>query len=173
MHSGTAIPTRRLRRRLREANVVVVSYKRAQHCCATLRRSQNNGNVGTWSTKSLTGFKLYTASGHNVLGPTMLRVVGQQCCIRLHGPLRFGIWVMSQSDPGLLLVVTNRSDPGLYLLVFWGCCVVQKGTRLKRITKESSLGGLEPPTFRLTAERANRLRHRDGHLMTEKEISGW
>ena len=26
---------------------------------------------------------------------------------------------------------------------------------------ESSLGGLEPPTFRLTAERANRLRHRD------------
>ena len=33
---------------------------------------------------------------------------------------------------------------------------------------ESSLGGLEPPTFRLTAERANRLRHRDstfeGHV---------
>ena len=27
--------------------------------------------------------------------------------------------------------------------------------------KKSSLGGLEPPTFRLTAERANRLRHRD------------
>ena len=27
--------------------------------------------------------------------------------------------------------------------------------------KASSLGGLEPPTFRLTAERANRLRHRD------------
>ena len=26
---------------------------------------------------------------------------------------------------------------------------------------KSSLGGLEPPTFRLTAERANRLRHRD------------
>ena len=25
----------------------------------------------------------------------------------------------------------------------------------------TSLGGLEPPTFRLTAERANRLRHRD------------
>ena len=25
----------------------------------------------------------------------------------------------------------------------------------------SSLGGLEPPTFRLTAERANQLRHRD------------
>ena len=27
--------------------------------------------------------------------------------------------------------------------------------------KKSSLGGLEPPTFRLRAERANRLRHRD------------
>ena len=27
--------------------------------------------------------------------------------------------------------------------------------------KSPSLGGLEPPTFRLTAERANRLRHRD------------
>ena len=27
--------------------------------------------------------------------------------------------------------------------------------------KKASLGGLEPPTFRLTAERANRLRHRD------------
>ena len=27
--------------------------------------------------------------------------------------------------------------------------------------KKPSLGGLEPPTFRLTAERANRLRHRD------------
>ena len=27
--------------------------------------------------------------------------------------------------------------------------------------KSASLGGLEPPTFRLTAERANRLRHRD------------
>ena len=27
--------------------------------------------------------------------------------------------------------------------------------------KGPSLGGLEPPTFRLTVERANRLRHRD------------
>ena len=29
------------------------------------------------------------------------------------------------------------------------------------VQNNSSLGGLEPPTFRLTAERANRLRHRD------------
>ena len=34
--------------------------------------------------------------------------------------------------------------------------------------KISSLGGLEPPTFRLTAERANRLRHRD--LMIVKKL---
>ena len=29
------------------------------------------------------------------------------------------------------------------------------------LQKDSSPGGLEPPTFRLTAERANRLRHGD------------
>ena len=34
--------------------------------------------------------------------------------------------------------------------------------------KKSSLGGFEPPTFRLTAERANRLRHRDLFFKTEK-----
>ena len=33
-------------------------------------------------------------------------------------------------------------------------------TFLKQVA-QASLGGLEPPTFRLTAERANRLRHRD------------
>ena len=31
----------------------------------------------------------------------------------------------------------------------------------------TSLGGLEPPTFRLTAERANRLRHRDCSVLSE------
>ena len=36
---------------------------------------------------------------------------------------------------------------------------------LERGKQNASLGGLEPPTFRLTAERAHRLRHRDttGH----------
>ena len=31
----------------------------------------------------------FLATGRNTraLGPTMLRVVGQQCCVRLHGPL--------------------------------------------------------------------------------------
>ena len=37
--------------------------------------------------------------------------------------------------------------------------------------KETSLGGLEPPTFRLTAERANRLRHRDVYGGTTLEKS--
>ena len=41
---------------------------------------------------------------------------------------------------------------------------VKRNRRVKFLPREkniSSLGGLEPPTFRLTAERANRLRHRD------------
>ena len=41
------------------------------------------------------------------------------------------------------------------------CCYfeVRKKEEIKS-KKEPHLGGLEPPTFRLTAERANRLRHR-------------
>ena len=62
-----------------------------QKCCIRL-----------YGPKSLTGFKLYAtsankcqqvptllwfhANGRNMLGPTMLRVVGQQCCVRLHRP---------------------------------------------------------------------------------------
>ena len=34
----------------------------------------------------------------------------------------------------------------------------------------ASLGGLEPPTFRLTAERANRLRHRDGAIVAVQTL---
>ena len=39
----------------------------------------------------------------------------------------------------------------------------KKGTRRQRRTREKKnalLGGLEPPAFRLTAERANQLRHK-------------
>ena len=91
--------TRRVRRRFHEANIVGTPCKRAQHCCATLRRSQNNRNVGTCWAKRFTGFKLYATSANIVvvpckrtqqvttlLGPTMLGAVGQQCCVRLHGP---------------------------------------------------------------------------------------
>ena len=62
--------TRRVRRRVHEANIVGAQYKRAQHCCATLRRLQNNRNVGTCCAKSLTGFKMYAASANKC----------QNCC---------------------------------------------------------------------------------------------
>ena len=74
-----------MRRHFHEANIVGVPCKRTQHCCATLRRSQNNRNVGTCCAKSLTGFKLYAtsankcqhccgsmqmdATSHNIVGP--------------------------------------------------------------------------------------------------------
>ena len=70
MHSGTVILALCVCRRFHEANNVVVPCKRAQHCYATLRRSQNNGNVGTCCANSLTGFKLYTTSANKC----------QQCC---------------------------------------------------------------------------------------------
>ena len=46
------------------ADVVAVPCKRAQHCCATLRRSQNSRNVGTCWAKSLPGFKLYATTAN-------------------------------------------------------------------------------------------------------------
>ena len=55
----------------------------------------------------------------------------------------------------------------LYCLYYIANISVTHDKGKKKIRKEketeklSSLGGLEPPTFRLTAERANRLRHRD------------
>ena len=54
----------------------------------------------------------------------------------------------------------------------WRFCTTNKKKKrnVKGKTKKiSSPGGLEPPTFRLTAERANRLRHGD-HLKSKGEI---
>ena len=45
--------------------------------------------------------------------------------------------------------------------------VVFKERDLKELT---SPGGLEPPTFRLTAERANRLRHGDNPVKVQKVL---
>ena len=42
-----------------------------------------------------------------------------------------------------------------------------------RIKRTMSLGGFEPSTFRLTVERANRLRHRDSSLATCTYMSIW
>ena len=36
------------------------------------------------------------------------------------------------------------------------------GIRLRKVKRVTPPGGLEPPTFRLTAERANQLRHGGG-----------
>ena len=62
------------------------TFSRGQHCWVTLRRSQNNRNVGTCCAKSLINFTLYATSANIVvvpckrtqqvttlLGPTMLR----------------------------------------------------------------------------------------------------
>ena len=81
--------------------IVGVPCKRAQHCCATLRRSQNNRNVGTCWAKNLTGFKLYAtsankcqhccgsmqtdATSHNIVGPNNVWCCCKQCWARLRG----------------------------------------------------------------------------------------
>ena len=62
--------TRRVRRRFHEANIVVIPCQRLQHCCATLRRSQNKRYISTCCAKNLTGFKLYATSANKC----------QHCC---------------------------------------------------------------------------------------------
>ena len=86
--------TRCVRRCFHEANIIGVPCKRAQKCCATLRRSPSNRNVGTCRAKSLTTFKLYVTSANKCQQvPTLLwcnksqHCWAQQCCVRLHGPL--------------------------------------------------------------------------------------
>ena len=72
--------------------------KRIQHCCATLQRSRNKRKVGSCWLRSLIGFKLCATTPNNTQQhatgcekdanmehPTMLGIVEQQCCIRLHG----------------------------------------------------------------------------------------
>ena len=57
---------------------------------------------------------------------------------------------ISVPDPDLGLCSLQNFE------ITWSC---KKGLWASKMVP--SLGGLEPPTFRLTAERANRLRHRD------------
>ena len=69
--------TSRVRRRFHEANIVGVPCKRAQHCCATLRISQNNRNVGTFyrfqtvrnKCQHCCGSMQTDATSHNIVGP--------------------------------------------------------------------------------------------------------
>ena len=91
------------------------------HVCTTLRRPQNNRNVGTCSGKSLTGFKLYATSANiavvpckrtqqvtTLLGPTMLGVVGQHV-------LRPFAWAFREVEvtdmlPSLFLIITTSQQ---------------------------------------------------------------
>ena len=86
---------------------------KCQHCSGSMQTYATSHNIAAccWGfldnnvatvcmgLKSVTGFKLYATSANKCqhccgsmqtdatcLGPTMLRVVGQKCCIRLHGP---------------------------------------------------------------------------------------
>ena len=49
------------------------------------------------------------------------------------------------------------------------CIMFEQNNNLE-IKKNSSLGGFEPPTFRLTAERASRLRHRDTYIQLTQSV---
>ena len=68
----------------------------------------------------------------------------------------------STTEPPMLdflrSIISIRTTALYWLsLIYW----YHPQVNSKTMKKFSSLGGLEPPTFRLTAERANRLRHRD------------
>ena len=62
--------TRRVRRRFHETNIVGVPCKRVQHCCATLRRSQNNRNVGNLLREKFDRFQVVCNKCQQV--PTLL-----------------------------------------------------------------------------------------------------
>ena len=63
--------------------------KRIQHCCATLRRSQNNRNVGNSGLKSLTGFKLCATTSNNMQQGVQTDATCniERCCVRLYSAL--------------------------------------------------------------------------------------
>ena len=91
MHSGTIILKKKIAMRMHrcfhEANIVVVPCKRAQQCCATLRRLQNNRNVRTCCTKSLTHYNTITSANKcpRCCGSLQTDATcwAQQCCLLL------------------------------------------------------------------------------------------
>ena len=85
----------RVHRRFHEANIVVVHANRGNVVAQRFAGHRTIVMLDIVAPK-LTGFKLYVLSANIVVvpckrtqhvGPTMLRVLGQQCCVRLHGPL--------------------------------------------------------------------------------------
>ena len=97
MHYVTVIPAKLLGRRFHKANFVVVPCKLG----ATLRCVLLYDNVASvcmglkvWPVSNYTQqvpalLWFHANAWRNMPGPTILRVVGQQCCVRLHGPLGF------------------------------------------------------------------------------------
>ena len=78
-------------------------------------------------------------------------------------PRRGGFILESQTWKKIIFIKNKQkllamSCYDLDCLVTWGLSYL-----IFHLQNHSSLGGLEPPTFRLTVERANQLRHRDLH----------
>ena len=52
--------------------------------------------LNVWSvsnyTQQVSTLLWFHANGRNILGPTILRVVGQQCCVHLHGAFEERTW---------------------------------------------------------------------------------
>ena len=55
-----------------------------------------------------------------MLGPTLLRVVGQQCCVRLHGPLNLLFLSIVSENGADLTAVNNEGQSALSLAVAVG-----------------------------------------------------
>ena len=120
--------------------------KRIQHCCATLRRSQNKRNVGSCWLKSLTCFKLCATTCNRVCKQTQhvtsnnvgSYVVGRQCCVRLHeasgNDLSRDTYIVLQSlTPGINACSSYRFLPAcsnirLYIIEPLAVCRTKSNT---------------------------------------------
>ena len=118
-------------------SVLAMECKRMQHCCATLRRSRNKRNVGSYWLKSLTGFKLCATTRNNMqqgvqtdeikhvtsnnVGSCWLLVVGC-CCVRLHAALNCIIFTDFQHTK---LYPFQNLSLGFILKIFLKFCKFQ------------------------------------------------
>ena len=96
--------------------IVILSYVQTD---ATTPNIVGSCCVRLHGDKSLTGFKLCAttpnnmqqhatgcANGRNMWRSTMLGVVGQQCCVRLHGQVNWMSWITSVA--GTILKTLNQ-----------------------------------------------------------------
>ena len=82
---------------------------------------------------------------------------------KLHGYLR-----IQAQDPAFFHENFRQLQSFFFLAAPWS--FEKLATARNRDKNQTSLGGLEPPTFRLTAERANRLRHRDPMYVAQSKL---